>query len=52
MKTPPPTAFNDQPSAPSLNAFFEDQPDSAPTGAASSYDFFGNSELVLTRGDR
>ena len=48
MKTDQQSAFSDQQSAPSLNAFFDDNCDTAPTSAASSYDFFGNSELLIS----
>lgn len=47
MKTPEPSAVSDQPSAPSLNAFFDDRAEPAPS--QSSYDFFGNSELLITQ---
>ena len=49
MKTTEQSAFSDQQSAPSLNAFFDDQADATPVRADSSYDFFGNSELLITQ---
>lgn len=48
MKTEQPSAFSDQQSAPTLNPFFDVASDAAPKRAESSYDFFGNSELLIT----
>lgn len=52
MKTDQQSAFSDPQSAPSLNAFFDDRTDTAPSSAPSSYDFFGNSELLVSNADR
>ena len=45
MKTDQQSAFSDQSSAPSLNAFFEDNSDTAPARTESDYDFFGDSHF-------
>ncbi len=44
MKTEQPSAFSDQPSAPALNT----EPTAAPARPEFSYDFFGNSELLIS----
>ncbi len=45
MKTDQQSAFSDQQSAPSLNAFFDDQSDATPVRSESDYDFFGGSHF-------
>ena len=47
MKTAQQSAFSDQLSAPTLNAPHDDVRDPAPARPERSYDFFGNSELLI-----